>query len=574
MSLSKGIFVPVIVIALALMAAACGDDDATEPNATDDTPEATPEATEPAVENREQRAGGEVTVHYVDFQSFDPHFSGFTQDIGHQGMVWRGLYDLSKDNEPEPLMAAGEPQVSADGLRYTIALQDDLVWSDGEPLTAEDFVAAIERTCHFAIAGQYRSLLSNVVGCDAYADPGNAELSEAEQEEVREAIGVEAADETTLVFELQQPQPTFPLILSMWVAWPVPTHIVEHPGDEWPGAEELAFNGPFVVEEYQPGTQMVLARNEEYAGRMALLDRITLRYVDDAETANNAFRTGELDMATANVANLAALEDEFPDELVSTPTAATVGLMLNLGVEPLDQEEVRLALAKAIDRESLVGVVLQGAHVPTTDWVPAEILDVEPGTMDEAIGFDPEGAQELLAEAGFPDGEGFPELEIVVADTGETRTIGEFLQEQYNEILGIDTTVEVLDGPSRAERLTTGDFELHPGGFAQDYPDPENWLTSLFHSEGSLNFWNCADPEIDALIDDARYNRDDDERRELYRQVHELVVGRVCGIAPYHHMAGHYLVSPEIGGARELSDTKNRVLPGDWAVEEWYLIQE
>jgi oligopeptide transport system substrate-binding protein len=553
---------------LAVAATGCGnDDDAIEPTAT---AQPTPS---PNVEDRDALAGGEITVQYREFQSFDPHVSSFTQDFGHQGMVWRGLYDLSESGRPVPRMAASDPHISPDGLTYTVTLRDGLVWSDGEPLTAGDFVAGIQRTCSFAIAGAYRSLLSNIEGCDAYANPDNADLPEAEQEALREAVRVEAVDDVTVRFHLVNPQPTFPLILALWVAWPVPTHIVTHPGDPWPAPMELAFNGPFVVEQYQAGTQMVLARNEHFAGDMALLDRITLRYVDDAETANNAFRTGELDMALANVANLSALQQEFPQELLSTPRAGTIGLMMNLNHPPLDQVEVRQALARAIDRNTLVNVVLQGAHIPTTTWTPSEVLGVEPDAYDDAIGYDPEAAQRLLADAGFPGGEGFPELEIVIVDTSESRTIAEFLQQQFLEILGIPIRVEALDGPSRVQRFVSGDYQLYPGGFQQDYPDPENWLSALFSSTGSLNFFGCSDPEIDELIEQARFNRNESERRNQYRQVNELVVTRVCGIAPYHHLAGHYLVSGEIGGARELAGTNDRVLPGDWSVEDWHLLR-
>lgn len=560
---------------MALVLGACGDngDDPGDSGASAETstPGATGEATPTAEADRASLAGGELTVQYIEFQSFDPHFSAFTGDIGHQGMVFRGLYDLSADNRPVPLLADADPNVSADGLVYTVSLREGLEWSDGDALTAEDFVAGIQRTCSWKVAGAYRGLLDNVVGCAAYANPENEGLSEEEQEALRGDIGVTAQDDHTIVFELENPQPTFTLRLAMWIAWPVPTHVVEHPGDEWPAPEDLVFNGPFVVESYEPGVRMVLARNERYAGNTALLDRLTLRYVDDAETANNAFRTGELAMASANVANLTALQQEFADELVRTPMAATMGLMMNLRIEPLDQVEVRQAISKAIDRETLVNVVLQEAHVPTTTWAPPDIVGVEPNGFADAIGYDPEGARALLADAGFPDGEGFPTLEIVVADTGETRTIAEFLQEQLRQELGIETEISVVDGPERAGRLTSGTFELYPGGFLQDYPDPENWLAGLFATEGSMNFWGCSDEEIDTLIEAAQFNRNESERRDQYRQVNELVVERVCGIAPYHHTAGHYLVAPEVGGARERSDSKNRVLPGDWAAEEWHV---
>src|SRR5690606_20363235 len=139
------------------------------------------------------------------------------------GFVWRGLYKLNLENEPVPEMAAGEPEVSDDGLTYTVTLKDDLRWSDGQPLTAEDFVAGVHRTCDPDIAGQYQYLLSNIVGCDEYyqsnGDPeaGVAAKSEEEKAQLREAIGVRAIDEKTIEYRLVEAQPTWPIILTMWM---------------------------------------------------------------------------------------------------------------------------------------------------------------------------------------------------------------------------------------------------------------------------------------------------------------------------------------------------------------------
>jgi oligopeptide transport system substrate-binding protein len=468
-------------------------------------------------------------------------------------------------------MAAGPAEVSADGRTVTVRLKNGLTWSDGEDLTAADFVLGIQRTCDPDNAGEYQFVLANVAGCDDYY--AAAEAEDAEKAALREAVGVRALDTTTIEFTLLEPQTSFPVILSLWPTFPVPGHIVAGPADPWPAPQDLAFNGPFTVEDYTVGESMVFARNDAYAGaHLAYLDRVTFRYIEDASVANNAYRGGDVDMAQADVTVLGELASEFADELVSVATASTIGLQMRLDMPPLDNPGVRLALSRAIDRDTLIEVVLQDAHVPTTTWVVAGLLGLSgPDAFAGSIGFDPEAAREALAEAGYPGGEGFPALAILVRDSPENLTVAQFLQAAFAEHLGIEVAIDVTDGPTIGARLGQGQFQLLPGGFAQDYPDPENWILGRFETGGVANAFACSDPEIDALIGAARFNQDNAARLEQYAQINELVVTRLCGIAPLFHLGDHHLIAPNLHGARELSGPQNRVAAGDWAPEEWWL---
>ncbi len=547
------------VAAVVFAAAACGDDDE--------------EGEGPSGEAGQPRQGGEIVVQYLEFQSFDPHYSSFAQDIGHQTFVFRGLYKLNKDNEPVPEMAADMPQISADGKTYTVKIKPGLKWSDGDDLKAEDFVAGIERTCNPDNAGEYQYILSNIVGCDDYY--AATDKSASEKAALREKLGVRAIDDTTIEFKLQQPQPTFTTILTMWMTWPVPVHIVPDGSTPWPeDPTKLAFNGPFVVSEYVPKERMVFTRNPNYAGQPAYLDKITFRYIEDNVQSNNAFRAGELHMALADATNLKSLQQEFPDKLLSYVTPTTIGLEMQLKKKPLDNLNVRLALSRAIDRKALAENVLQGAVTPTTTWVPPEVLGLDPNATDifeEQIGFNPEKAKEALAAAGYPNGQGFPTLSILIRDSAGARATAEFLKEQFKTILNIDVNIEIVDAPTRSKRFTEGQFELFPGGWHQDYPDPENWIIGLFDTGGTLNNYNCSDPEIDALIEQARYNTNDRERREQYRKVNELISTRICGVAPMYHSLNHVLIDPRLKGVRENATSQDRVLAGDWAPELWWL---
>jgi oligopeptide transport system substrate-binding protein len=561
-----------VVAALALVAfAACGDDDDDAPAGGGTTPGATTSA-------GDAKQGGEITIQYLEFQSFDPHFSSFSQDIGHQTFVWRGLFKLDKDNNAVPEMAAGMPQISADGKTYTIKLKPGLKWSDGQPLTAKDFAAGAVRTCDPDNAGEYFSLLANVVGCEAYYNAngdekkGVAAKTPAEKEALRNAVGAKALDDTTVEYKLNERQPTFTMTLSLWLAWPVPTHIVKTPGEKWPEPTSLAFNGPFKVESYTPKQGMVLVRNDNYAGEhKAYLDKITFRYIDDNSQSNNAFRSKELDVALADTANLKVLQSEFKNELFSYAKANTIGLEMQLEKPPLNNEKVRLALSRAIDRKTLAENVLQGSVAPTTTWIPADVVKIKADEFDSKVGFNPDEAKKLLADAGFANGSGLPKMNFLIRDTPSNKAMAQFLQQEFKKHLNIDIEIEVVDAPTRSKRFNDEQFELFPGGWNQDYPDPENWLIGLFDAAGTFNHYNCTDPEIDGLIKKAQFNPNNEERLKQYQDANKLIVERACGIAPIYHEARHVLTATNLGGMREFATSQDRVLAGDWAPEEWFV---
>src|SRR3989304_4876131 len=225
-------FLPLAVAVVAAFAAfaACGDEEG------DGGP---PADQSPAPPSGERIQGGALRVHGIEPQSLDPHFSSFAQDISFERMVWRGLYSLGTDNVPQPAMADGEPEISADGKTLTVNLKEGLLWSDGDPLTAEDFVLGIHRTCNPVNAGEYQYLLSNIAGCDDYftalagpdGDPGTDDDLDPSTDltDLRNAVGVQAIDETTIEFTLQNPGPTFQVILSLWMTFPVPAHLMPDP---------------------------------------------------------------------------------------------------------------------------------------------------------------------------------------------------------------------------------------------------------------------------------------------------------------------------------------------------------
>jgi oligopeptide transport system substrate-binding protein len=568
-----------LVMAAVVAFSACGDDDsddATTAGAT--TPAGT---TTPAAGERIE--GGTLTVQTREFQSLDPHFSFFPADVTIERMLWRGLYMLDQDIKPQPMMAEALPQISDDGKTYTITVRSGLKWSDGQPLTATDFEAGIKRTCNPVVAGNIAGFLAqSVTGCeDFFAALGTEEAPKtptpAELQALEDKVGAKAQDDTTLVITLNAAQPTFTVILSMWLAFPVPMHLErfasqtpDKPADWGVDPKGLVYNGPYVLNEYKLQDSATLAPNQNWAGEIQpTLDNLVLKFIDKDDVADNAYRTGELDEAYADVANLVAVKSEFGAEYFQQASPGTRALLLNLKRPPLDKLEVRLALSQAIDRDQL-SAVLGGAYQPTTTWLPEGTGGSPPDAFQDEIGLNPTEAQANLSKAGFPNGEGFPKLTMIALDSPEAQTQAQFLQNSFKTVLNIDVGIEALDTPTRSERTGNGDFDMSVrAGWLEDYPDPEDWFINVFNTGGAYNFGGCNDPEVDALIENAQFNPNDAERRDQYKQVNNLIVTKLCSYVPYYHEANNWLVKPYVVGMTENSSAQMSTIPGDWIAEAW-----
>ncbi|MGE0599286.1 MAG: ABC transporter substrate-binding protein [Dehalococcoidia bacterium] len=550
------------LLSIALIAAACGDDDDDDGGANGGSVTSTP------------KKGGEITIVYPEPESFDPHYSAFAQDIGVQRMVWRGLYRLNGDNKAEPEMAASLPTVSSDGKTYTVKLKSGLKWSDDKPLLAKDFVAGIQRTCDPDNAGLYKDTIGNIVGCDKFYDA--ADKSADEKAKLRDAVGVKATDDTTLVFSLENPQPTFALILSLWMTFPLPSHIVKTSGEAWPDITALAYNGPYKLIEYKAKDQAVLVRNDNYAGPAANIDKITMKYIDKLDVAENAYRANQVDITRVNLTNLTAVkaDPELGKEFIQVPGVTTRAVHMNLKHKPLDNEKVRLALSQATDRDTLNKVAFQGAYIPSTTWMPPAVVGggVTEQSFAKTVGYNPDQAKKTLAEAGFADGKGFPVLTITVNDVPDRRATAEFLKEQWKKILNIDINIEVVDSKTRASKFTSEDYDLFPGGWTQDYPDPENWVAGLFTTDGANNHYGISNAELDDLFQKASFNTNDEERRTQYRKINELLSESPLLVGPVLYQESfNYIVKSKLHGPKENAGPLDAFLCGDWNVESWYL---
>jgi len=591
---NKWFLLPMAVLTAGLVfSAACGGDDDEDSDGGDNTPA----ATQPSGGGDGDKAPADqqnIVVAMPEPQFLDPQKSNFEQDIGVERMMFRGLYTLKDDGEGGVEIvneiAEGDPQVrildgSSGALAspsgqtaavYTVTLKSDAKWSDGQPVTAADFVYGLTRACDPAIASPYQYLLGaglgDLAGCDALTQ----NVDPAQTEALKAALGAKAIDDTTLELTLNKEIPTFKTIFSLWATFPARQDIIEANPDTWTAPETIVTNGPFTLSEIVPADHLTLVPNPEYTtGNTPTLQEIEIKFIDDLSAAFRAFQTDELQMTEILATDIAVAEGEgLEDSILVVPSARITTIETQLSDPVLTNPGVRLAISQAIDRQALVDSVFDGVHTAAYYWV-VEGLDGFQGNeaFESEIGYDPEAAPQTLADAGFPNGEGVPTLRWTARDNEQKRNEFAFVQQALKDTLNINIEAQFVDSQTRSDLFNSEDFQLFPGGWQLDYPDIENPLVGLFNTDGGNNKYNCSDPDVDAAFEDAFTATTEEDRIAAYQEVERLIVTRLCGIIPLYQDARPYVVSTQIGGIVP-NGTIDAGLPGNYAVEDWFVKAE
>jgi len=409
-----------------------------------------------------QDEGKVLRIHHPVYPDVvDPQKSSFTNEIDILALAYEGLTRLDTNQETVP-GAAESWEYNDDATQITFHLRDGLKYSDGSPLTAENFRYAVERTCDPVTAGEYQSILFEIVGCEDFASlaldaEGNArEYTPEEHEAARAALGVRTPDEHTLQIDLTNPAPYYHTIAYMWVFYPVKKEIVDKdPDNWWKSPENHIGNGPFKITEIAEDQQWVFAANDNYWQGRPKLDGIEYRYIEDAAVALEAYRAGDLDIVALEPPQIPEVQadPELSEAFVSYPTASTYNLSMNLAVEPFNDPKVRQAFAYAFDRETFCAEIREGDCTPTLSWIPPGT----PGAIEtDKFAFDPEAAKQALAESSYGGPENLPEIHAYYNSerSGATERY-EWVAGQYRDILGVDIILERTGQPSPRSQRTT-----------------------------------------------------------------------------------------------------------------------
>ena len=505
-----------------------------------------------------QDDGNVLRIHQIVYPDVvDPQKSSYANELAILALVYEGLTRLNDKQETVPA-AAESWEYNDDATQITFHLRPDLKYSDGSPLTAENFRYAIERTCDPVTAGEYQSILFGVVGCEDFAGLAldeNGETREYTPEEydtAKAALGVRTLDDLTLQVDLVDPTPFFHTIAYTWVMYPVKADVVaKDPDTWWKSAENHIGNGPFKVSSIEEDQEWTFEANDNYWQGRPKLDGIDYVYVDDAAVALEAYRAGDLDIVSLEPPQIPEVEadSDLASQMVVYPLASTYNLEMNLSTEPFNDPKVREAFAYAFDRETYCKEVRSGDCTPTLSWIPQGT----PGAIEtDAFAFDPEAAVKALAESSYGGPENLPEIKMYYnGERSGAQERAEWMAGQYRDILGVELTLQPTDGTTLIS--LTKDAATHPqlvtlGGWAQDYPDPQNWLSVFWTCDSSFaSRVGYCNEEFDRLTHLGDTTVDQDQRIDYYKQAGEILVTDQPG--PFiMNLAANFVVNPNVTG--------------------------
>ena len=535
--MKKRFLVPVALVA-ALALAACGKANTKTANDTKaDT------ANEAADGNTKELA---IQVGPTP-ETIDPALNSSNDGGNMLQHLAEGLLKMDKNGNLIPGLAESY-EVSDDGLTYTFKLRKGLKWSDGSDLTAKDFVYSWKRVADPNTAAPYgQDVLGKVKGYEEAAG-GNID-----------ALAVSAPDDTTFVVELANPVPFFDRIAAFSTLVPVQEATIEANGDAWTLSPETNVTaGPYKLAEFTDGDRIVLEKNENYWDKDNItFDKITYRLIEDPNAAYTAYKQGEVSMIKS------VPSEEIPalkgtEEFHVDPNMGTYYLSFNTAKKPFDNEDVRKALALVIDRDYVANTVMQGTYLPANKIIGPGVSDAAPDSSFEKVTeekytkgvgsgdyeADVAEAKELLAKAGYPDGQGFPTIEYSTNDQGYHKSVAEYLQNVWHEKLGINTDIAIKEWKVFTADRRAGNYDVARNGWVMDWNDPSNFL-NLFVTGSGNNDGKISIPEYDELMEKASTTTNADERFDYLHKAEQLLLDHAA-LTPVAYYTDFYLQSTKL----------------------------
>ncbi|GAA0075791.1 peptide ABC transporter substrate-binding protein [Clostridium sp. CTA-5] len=440
--------------------------------------------------------------------------------------VFEGLCKLDNNDKAIPGMAESW-DISKDGTIYTFHLRDSK-WSNGDPVTANDFEYAWKRVLNPQIAAEYAYQMSYIKGADEY----NKNKGSIDN------VGVKAIDDKTLEVTLNQPCSYFLELTAFPCYFPVNKTLVEG-NAEWANkAETYVSNGPFKITDYKIKDQILLEKNPEYYSKDSVkLDKVDVKLVTEFTSAWAGYKSGEFDMV--DKLPTSEIETALADgSAQSFKTVANYFFVINLdtakttAIDPnaakvLSDKKVRKALNLALDRESLVKNVLKGGETPAHSFVTPGIVEGNGKDFASKEYFKPEGnleeAKKLLAEAGYPNGEGFPTLVFTYNPEEPNTNVAQAVQDMWKNNLGINVQLQSQEWKVYQTTRTSGQYEIGRHGWNGDYIDPMTFL-EMWQSDSGMNVAKYKNEAYDKLIDSARLEQSPEKRFELLHQAEDVLI--------------------------------------------------
>lgn len=472
-------------------------------------------------------------------QDLDPHTVTGVSEHHLITALFEGLVGHGPDGQSIAPGVAERWETSPDGLTWTFHLRADARWSNGEPVTATDFLRSFQRILTPALAADYGYKLHHVVGAEEFHAGRLADFSQT---------GFSAPDSSTLVLRLKHRVPYLLEALRHYSWFPVHLPTIEkfgpadRRGGAWTRPGNLVGNGPFVLEGWRANQAITVRRSPTYWDAATVkLDGIVFHPVDDENTEERMFRAGQLDATyTVPTDQIDRYRREQPELLRIDPYYGTYYYRFNLTRPPLDDARVRRALALAIDRQAIVETITRAGQQPALHFTPP-LVGFTPGDI---LRPDLAEARRLLAEAGFPGGRGLRRLEILYNSSEAHQSIAEAIQQMWKTGLGVDAALRNEEWKVYLDSQDNLNFDIARAGWIGDYPDPHTFL-DLWTTGGGNNDTGYANAAYDRLLASALLAPDEPARMAVYREL-DAILTRDLPVIPLYFYKRVYLIRPAV----------------------------
>ena len=469
-------------------------------------------------------------VQGIEFSSFDPQRTGRNDQGAIESALFRGLLRYDENGNPAPSIAQDVPTlanggISADGKTITYKLRD-WKWSDGKGvITADDFVYTFQRLVDPTTGAPYGNFLNDLVVNATDIQAGKQPAT---------TLGVKAVDPKTFQVSLLKPVPFFNNIASMWIGYVVRKDNVERSGlpkaKAWtdPANGEVVGSGPFRITSWDHGKKIVYERNPNYSGTAAKLDEIDFSIINDPTEAFAAYKNDELDIVGVppNGYDSIKADPQLSKELTSYTVTCTNYLGMNNATKPFDNPKVRAAFTYAMDRDTREKVVDHDLNVKQLTWLPKGIPGYEPD-LGKQYDFDPAKAKQALADAGYEDGKGFPDVTFNYPSAGDGQTTADWYKAQFKKVLNIDIKLNPMDTTAYLDTFNDPTKRL-PGlyeyGWCADYAYPSDWMQLVWGTNQSNNVIGYSNPAFDTLSQKADTELDQQKAITEYQQAEAMLL--------------------------------------------------
>ncbi|MCG4526802.1 peptide ABC transporter substrate-binding protein [Intestinimonas massiliensis (ex Afouda et al. 2020)] len=550
------------VMSLGMLLSGCGGTSAQSPSPS-------PSASAPAESTPAEGFDMAVCI-ASEPQTIDPALNSAVDGAIMTQHMFEGLMKWSDSGHPVnekgnmnyAALAAGQAESyektdNGDGtVTYTFKIRSDAKWSDGQPVTANDFVYSWQRLANPLTAADYCYMIDMVQGYAA-VNAGEADPT---------TLGVSAPDESTFVVNLTYDCPYFLEICAFPAAFPVRQDIIEAYGDTWTtddNSSHYISNGPWKLAEWVHDSYIKMVPNEYHYDAANLgPNSLTFQLMEDQNSMLAAYRSGDLqfieNMPVDEIAGLLA-----SGELNIVDYIGTYYVCYQTQAAPFDNALVRQAFTLAIDSKYIVEQVTQTGQVPATGFVPAGIYDADANGDDfRTVGGDYwdapvddatyqancEKARQLLAEAGYPNGEGFPTVTYLYNTSDAHKAVGEALQQMWQEELGVTVQLQNQEWNAFLETRKKGEYQIARNGWIADYNDPCSFL-DMWYTGGGNNDAQYSNPEYDAMIDAAKATSDPAERMSYFHKAEDIIIGQDWALGPIYFYTQKYMMADDISGA-------------------------